>query len=232
MRLLLFGCGLLVAFLALQSPIDRGGDEYLFSLHMTQHLLLMMVAPPLVLLGICGARSVGDGAAQRWRMMWNWLTRPWQATVLFNAVLLVWHIPALYDATLTTQSIHIFEHLTFIAVGIVFWWPIVDPLRRPSTQPVSPFQKIAMLVVAGVPATILGFVLAMAQSAYYEFYARAPRLWGLSPIADQQWAGVIMLGLGNLVYFAAVSVIFLRLFANPSDDEAEAVDVAGRPSRA
>jgi putative membrane protein len=222
LRPVFFAMGIISGFVALASPIDTGGDTYLLSLHMVQHLVLMMVAPPLVLLGICGAAPVADDVAWRWRGLWTWLTRPWPATLLFNAVLLVWHIPALYDATLTTEPIHVFEHLTFIAVGVIFWWPIVDPLRRRQTRPVSPFQKIAMLVLAGIPPTVLGFVLALGQSPYYDFYARAPRLWGISAVSDQQLAGVIMLGVGNLIYFAAISVIFLRLFGDPAADEREA----------
>lgn len=216
----LFAGGVLSALVALQSPLDAGGDRYLLSLHMLQHLLLMMVAPPLVLLGLCGmcpARARGPsplGAAGRW------LIRPWPATVLFNLVLLVWHLPVLYDATLRTPPIHVVEHASFVAVGVLFWWPIVDPLRQRDGPAVGPFTKIAMLVLAGIPPTILGFVFAMGRP-FYDFYVRAPRLWGASAVVDQQWAGVIMLGLGNVVYFVAISAIFLRLFTDPAVDEAE-----------
>lgn len=217
-----FGLGIATAYIALQSPIDRGGDEYLLTLHMIQHLLLMMVAPPLALIGLCGARTLAADVAPRLRRWTTRLTRVWPATVLFNAVLLVWHVPPLYDATLTTQPVHVFEHLTFIAVGVVFWWPIVDPLRGPATRPVSPLEKMAMLGVAGVPPTLLGFVMVMAHRPLYDFYARAERLWDLSAVADQQLAGVIMFGLGNIVYFVAISIIFLRMFGGPGEDEREA----------
>jgi putative membrane protein len=217
----LFGAGILSGFVALQSPIDTGGDEFLLSLHMVQHLVLMMVAPPLVLLGIAGMRPLPDSIAPRWRRLWTFVTRPWQATLIFNAVLLIWHIPSWYDATLTTEWIHIIEHLTFIAVGVVFWWPIVDPLRGEHTRTVSPFAKIGMLGLSGIPPTVLGFIFALLSTPAYEFYARAPRLWGMSAVQDQQVAGVIMFGLGNVVYFVAISIIFLRLLGNPGDDEAE-----------
>ncbi|GAC1338845.1 MAG: cytochrome c oxidase assembly protein [Candidatus Dormibacteria bacterium] len=218
----LFGLGIATAYIALQSPIDRGGDRYLLSLHMIQHLLLMMVAPPLALLGICGARTLAAEVAPALRRWTTRLTRVWPATVLFNAVLLIWHFPPFYDATLTTEAIHVFEHITFIAVGLVFWWPIIDPLRGPSTHIVSPLEKIAMLGVAGVPPTLLGFVMVMAHRPLYDFYARAERLWGLSPALDQQLAGVIMFGVGNVVYFIAISIIFFRMFGSPEEDEREA----------
>jgi len=217
-----FGLGVTVAYLALQSPIDRGGDQYLLSLHMIQHLLLMMVAPPLALLGLCGARTLGPQIAPGLRRWTTRLTRVWPATVVFNAVLLIWHLPPLYDATLSIEPIHIVEHVTFIAAGLVFWWPIVDPLRGPSTRRVSPLEKVAMLAVAGVPPTLLGFVMVMARRPLYDFYARVERLWGLSAVGDQQLAGVIMFGLGNIIYFVAISIIFLGLVGSPDEDEHEA----------
>ena len=101
-RPVLFFTGLLITFVALESPIDRGGDLYLFSLHMVQHMLLMMVAPPLMLLGIAGARPAARDRHTTLRTIWWAITRPWPAVIIFNAVLLLWHIPSLYDTTLTT----------------------------------------------------------------------------------------------------------------------------------
>jgi cytochrome c oxidase assembly factor CtaG len=222
-RAWMFGLGVLTAFLALESPVDTGGDNYLLSLHMVQHLVLMMVSPPLVLLGICGMRPPDPARAPGLRRLWTAITRPLPATVLFNAVLLVWHIPTLYDTTLRNEAAHIVEHITFIAVGVVLWWAVVDPIRGEGTTPISPFQKIAALAVAGVPPTVLGLIFSVASNPFYEFYARAPRLWGLSPVTDQQVAGVVMFGLGNLIYFAAISVIFWRLLGDPADDEIEAI---------
>jgi putative membrane protein len=227
-----FAAGMLSGFVALQSPIDTGGDEYLLSLHMVQHLLLMMVAPPLVLLGMVGMRPRPADVAPRLRAVWSWITRPWQATLIFNAVLLVWHIPSWYDATLTTEWLHIVEHLTFVGVGVIFWWPVVDPMRVAHGRPVSPFVKIAILTIAGIPPTVLGFLFALVGTPVYDFYARAPRLWDMSAVLDQQVAGVIMFGLGNIIYFVAISVVFLRLLSNPADDEAEIERAAaeGRPA--
>jgi cytochrome c oxidase assembly factor CtaG len=223
-----FGTGVAVGFIALLSPIDTGGDQYLFSLHMVQHLLLMMVAPPLCLLGLAGMRSPAEGPPGPWRRAWATLVNPWSATLIFSGVLLVWHIPALYDATLTTEPIHVVEHLSFIAVGVVFWWPIIDPMRGSDQQRwVGTFAKIAMLVASGVPPTVLGLIFTVAPHAFYDFYARAPRLWGLSPVIDQQLAGVVMFGAGNLIYFAAVVVIFWRVFGDPARDEEEARRASG-----
>ncbi len=222
MRTWLFGAGVITFIVALDSPVDRGGDEFFFWIHMVQHLLLMMVAPPLVLLGIAGARL--PGGSPRVRRVWLFITRPWMACFIFNAVMLTWHVPSLYQSTLTVLPLHILEHMMFVATGFVFWWSIVDPLRGTEWGfgDISGLTKIAMLVVAGVPPTLLGFIFVMAPHAMYPFYAAAPRIWGISAVGDQQIAGVIMLGLGNLIYFAAIVPIFLRLLGDPDEDEAAA----------
>jgi putative membrane protein len=222
-----FAAGVLVGFIALLSPIDTGGDQYLFSLHMVQHILLMMVAPPLCILGLVALRPQ-PGPPGRWRTLWALLVNPWSAVLIFTAVLLVWHIPALYDATLTTEPIHVVEHLSFIAVGVLFWWPIIDPMRGADRRRwVGTFPKIAMLVASGVPPTVLGLLFTIAPRPFYDFYARAPRLWGLSPVVDQQLAGVVMFGAGNLIYFAAVVIVFWRVFGDPARDEEEAQQASG-----
>jgi cytochrome c oxidase assembly factor CtaG len=218
-----FGAGLMVGFIALLSPIDTGGDQYLFSLHMIQHLLLMMVAPPLCILGLVGVRSRVAGPPGPWRKAWALLVTPWSAALIFSGVLLVWHIPALYDATLTTEPIHVVEHLSFMAVGVLFWWPIIDPMRGADRRRwVGTFVKITMLTASGVPATVLGLLFTVASHPFYDFYARAPRLWGLTAVVDQQLAGVVMFGGGNLIYFAAVVVVFWRVFGDPARDEEDA----------
>ncbi len=221
---MLFFTGLLLTLIALESPIDRGGDLYLFSLHMVQHMLLMMVAPPLLLLGIAGAHPLARGRHATLRRLWWAVTRPWPSVVIFNAVLLLWHIPSLYDTTLTTEPVHIMEHLSFIGVGLIVWWPVVDPIRDERTVTVGSLTKIAALGVAGIPPTVLGIVFALAPAPLYSFYAQAPRLWGLSPLTDQQYGGVIMLGVGNIVYFLAIIIVFMRLFSDPARDEEVAAD--------
>jgi putative membrane protein len=220
-RPVVYATGVGVAFIALQSPIDRGGDEFLFAIHMLQHLLLMMVAPPLLLLGIAGMRSETSRHPWLWRT-WRAITRPWPALIIFNIVMLIWHIPALYDTTLTTQAVHIIEHLSFMAAGVIFWWPIVDPMRGVTATSVTSLTKIAALVISGIPPTVLGLIFALSPAAYYDFYVHAPRLWGLTPVQDQQVGGIFMLGLGNIIYFVAIAIIFMRLLGDSARDEEEA----------
>ena len=223
-RPVFFFTGLLITFIALELPIDYAGDYYLFSMHMVQHMLLMMVAPPLLLLGIVGARQSPRERHSSVRTVWWAVTRPWPAVIIFNAVLLVWHVPSLYDTTLRVVPIHILEHLSFITVGVILWWSIVDPIRDERTVTVSPLTKIAALTLAGIPPTILGIIFALAPAPLYSFYVQAPRLWGISALTDQQYGGVIMLGVGNIVYFIAVIIVFFRLFSDPGKDEELAAD--------
>ena len=215
---LFFAAGLLAMFVALASPIDTGGDRYLFSLHMLQHLLLAMVVPPLLLLGLpeqwrAGASPHASGAGGARRAFETFLDRvhisPLAANVVFNVVLAAWHLPFLYEATLRNQPVHVLEHLSFIAVGALFWWPILVPSGRPKSM--SVIGKIAYLGFAGVPPTILGLGFILSPTVLYPFYAAAPRVTPLSPLDDQLVAGLVMFGLGNLIYFVAIWIIFFRL---------------------
>ena len=196
---LYFAAGLLALFLALESPIDVGGDYYLFSLHMLQHLLLAMIVPPLLLLGL----------PDQWRAFNRINLSPLAANLIFNVVLAVWHVPFLYEATLRNQPVHVLEHLSFLAVGVLFWWPILVPAERPGAM--SVIGKIAYLGFAGVPPTILGLAFILSPAVIYPFYAAAPRVTPLSPLDDQLVAGLVMFGLGNLIYFATIWIIFFRL---------------------
>jgi cytochrome c oxidase assembly factor CtaG len=99
---------------------------------------------------------------------------------------------------------------------------VIDPIRDGDTVTVTPLTKIAVLVVSGIPTTVLGLIFALAPTPFYDFYARAPRLWGLSPLGDQQIGGVTMLGASNLIYFFAIAIIFVRMLSDPVSDEDEA----------
>ena len=198
--------GLVCFVVALVSPVDAASDRYLLSAHMIQHILITMVGPPLVLAGLPSGFT---------RFLPRFLGNPWLAVTLFNAILLVWHVPALYQATLLDENVHILEHLLFMASAFVFWMPIVGPLAR--SRGMSPLVKIGYLAYAGIPPTVIGMTLGLAPFVMYPFYANQPRLFAdVSALGDQQTAGMLMFGLGNLIYFVPISIIFLRLF-----DEAE-----------
>jgi putative membrane protein len=206
---LYFAAGLLVLLLALESPIDVGGDRYLFSLHMLQHLLLSMVVPPLVLLGLPTPTLTLPQGGRGSRWLNRFRIHPVLASLIFNGVLVTWHLPFLYQATLTNEGIHVLEHLSFLATGILFWRPIIAPAE--ARHGLTPIGKLGYLGFAGIPPTILGIAFILSPSVLYPFYAAAPRVSGLGPLEDQQLAGLAMFGLGNLIYFGASAVLFFGL---------------------
>ncbi|HEV3232766.1 MAG TPA: cytochrome c oxidase assembly protein [Candidatus Dormibacteraeota bacterium] len=200
-----FWLGLLAFFVALVTPLDSASDRYLLSAHMAQHILITMVGPPLLLAGLPSLESTRLGALPRF------ILNPWVAVTLFNVDLLVWHWPALYQATLENEGLHIIEHVTFVATAFVFWWPITGPATRGGAR-LSRLMKVGYLAFAGVPPTVIGVILAFVPRVLYPFYMVAPRLVpALSPLVDQQLAGILMFGIGNLIYFVPLSYNFIRL---------------------
>ena len=212
-----FLAGVLVILIALISPLHELGDEYLFSAHMVQHLLLTLVAPPLLLLGtppwLLRPLLRGPRVTKAARFM----TLPVVAFVVFNVVFAFWHVPALYDLALRERNIHILEHLMFIVAGVILWWPILSPLPE---LPRAPYlvQTVYLFLQPTVPA-ILGAVITFSDSVLYSWYASAPRLWNISAHTDQQIGGIIMWVPGALAFLLALAVVFL-VWASQEESQA------------
>ena len=203
----IFLSGVLVIFIALLSPLHELGDEYLFSAHMVQHLLLTLVAAPLLLLGTPGwllrplLRSPRVLGAARF------VTLPVVAFILFNVVFAFWHVPALYDLALRDRGIHILEHLMFIVAAVIMWWPILSPLPELPRAP-NIVQMVYLFVQPTVPA-IVGAMITFSDRILYTWYAEAPRVWGISGHTDQQVAGLIMWVPGGVAFLLTLIVVFL-----------------------
>jgi cytochrome c oxidase assembly factor CtaG len=212
-----FVLGVDIIFLALVSPLDTLGDKYLFSAHMVQHLLLTMAGPMLMVIGIPEwflrpiVRNKVLFAAARF------LTYPAVAFVLFNGDFFLWHAPALYDATLINGSLHIFEHLTFIAFGILFWWPLLSPSK--DLPRLSLGGQVLYLFFGGMPSVLLGAGLTFAPPLYAPYIA-APRVWGISAATDQQLGGLIMWVPVNISYIIVMSALFLRWMQKKDAEQA------------
>lgn len=206
-RLGLFFAGAVTLYVALGSPLDVGADRYLLTLHMVQHALLATVAPPLLLLGTPPEvlrRLVALPAARRLLA----LTVPGVAGAAFVVNMWGWHVPPLYEAALRELPLHITMHLSFIATGLLFWWPVLDPV--PGRGRLSVAGKLVYLVATGFPMALLAALFLMMPTVIYPYYESAPRLWGVSPLTDQQVAGLAMGGLGELASVVAFSLLFLR----------------------
>ena len=226
-QLTLFVLSQVTLVVALLSPIDFVGDEYLFSVHMVQHLLLATVWPPLLLMSfpedvvrpLVGYRGV--------RTVFRWLTLPAAAFLIFNIDITAWHIPAWYDATLQNEQIHILEHLTFMAAGILAWWPVLSPVRA---QRLSYPGQLMYLFAMLFPTMGLGIFFSFFQHALYSPYVAAPRLWGMSAVTDQQIGGLIMWMPGNIPYALAMAIILVRWFDHGDPTEEWRALPAASPS--
>lgn len=198
-----------ILVLALLSPLDELGDEYLFSMHMVQHLLLAAVWPPLLLLSL-----PADVIRLLFRQsvvatLVEFFTLPVIAILAFNVDIYLWHVPALYDATLSNEWVHIGAHLTFMAFGLINFWPVLSPLPE---QRLSYPLQILYLFANGMFMMVLGIIFTFSPTVFYTPYLSAPRVWGLSPVLDQQVGGLIMWYPGNVPYTVLLIVAFYRWF--------------------
>jgi cytochrome c oxidase assembly factor CtaG len=212
-----FVAGVGVMLLALISPLDTLGDEYLFSAHMLQHLLLVLVVPPLLLLGIGPrfARMVIEyrpfGALERI------LGNPVVALLLGLGMLTVWHVPALFDAALDNEYIHILEHLCFMVSATIFWWPILAPVPECRLEPL--WMQLYLLAGA-IANSLLGIWLTFAPAGTYAPYLHPSDSlqvlealrsgWGLTPAIDQQVGGLLMWVGGGFVFVTVMVTKVVR----------------------
>jgi putative membrane protein len=205
-----FLSGVAVLFLALVSPLDALGDGYLFTAHMWQHFMLAFLAPPCLLLGTPDwlLRPLLKQPAIAWWL--RLLTAPLFAFAAFNIIFMAWHAPALYEATLHNEAVHIFEHLLFIATGVLNWWPVLSPL--PELHRLAYPGRIFYLFGEAIPTSVMGAFVTFPTTVLYPTYANAPRILNLSPMEDQQFAGLIMWIPAAAIYLFALSLVFMTWF--------------------
>jgi putative membrane protein len=211
-RQALFHLGSLCMFAALVSPLDALADEYLFSAHMAQHMLLTFVAPPLWVLGMPG--WLVDGLIPR-RLL-GWLAGPFVPFAAFNLVMWFWHLPAIYDMALSSLSLHISEHLVFMAAGVMGWLPVLS-----SDLPgrMNPPTRLAYLGASMLSCTALAALITLSGIQLFTFYGNAPLQWGLSPLADQQLGGLVMWLPGDMLYMVLIAWVFATLLAQPGTEQ-------------
>ncbi|TME58105.1 MAG: cytochrome c oxidase assembly protein [Chloroflexi bacterium] len=206
---LYFGLGLLTLWVALETPIDTISDHYLDSVHMLQHVLLGFVAPPLMLLGL--SREMA-GVLTRVPFV-RAVTEPIAAQVVAAGVMIAWHLPPLYDATLRSESLHVVEHLTFIGAGLVLYWPVLQATSAHARWRLAPPIMLLYMLVATLPQDAIALVLLFSRQPFYEFYAHVPRLVpSLTPIIDQTIAGAVLMVLGKATFLITGLAVFFRWF--------------------
>jgi cytochrome c oxidase assembly factor CtaG len=216
-RLCCFLCSLLIALIALVSPIDALADQ-LFFMHMVQHMLLLDLLPILAILGFTKVilRPVTRVVRDLERRA-GALAHPAFAVVLYVVVIWTWHIPAAYDYAVTHPEVHVLEHSSFVIVGSLYWWHLLSPirarLRLDGMGPVIYMASTKLFVGA------LGMGLAFAPTALYPYYLHHARVWGISAHDDQSIAGLIMAVEQSLVMGVALVLLFVRMLSESEREQ-------------
>jgi putative membrane protein len=205
-RQLCFGAGLLMIVVALFSPIGHVSEELVIA-HMVEHLLLGDLATLLLVLGLTGPLLqpiLAIPVFDRLRV----LAHPLVAFPLWAINFYVWHIPALYEAAYGTAAMHVIEHSLFVFFGCLMWMPVFGPL--PTPQWFTAAWKVVYVIAVRFAGAILGNVLMWSGSVLYPIYAPGERYWGISPIADQSTAGVVMMIEGTFLGLGLLAWVFFE----------------------
>jgi putative membrane protein len=192
-------------------PIHDLSEGYLFSVHMVQHTLISLVAPPMFLLG-CPSWLLRRMIAPRpIHALVSQATRPVIAFVLFNTVIVVTHWPPIVDGMLQHHPWHFVAHAVLFGSATCMWWPVVSPL--PEMPTLSYPGRMLYLFVQSIVPTVPASFLTFGSSPLYAFYEHAPRIWGWSALTDQTIAGLIMKIVGGLILWGVIAALFFRWYA-------------------
>ena len=212
-----FIIGAITIGIALGPPLDDWSDHFLLSAHMAQHLLLTMVAIPLLIGGTPAwlvSKLLSRGPI---RPVMYLLTRPLISFVIANVIIVIWHMPFAYNAMLTSLPLHITAHLSFMVGAFFAWWPVMS--RSPELPGLPPLLSCLYLAIIGMPGALVGAFITLADPGIYTVYPDAVRIGGISLSTDQQIAGLTMWVLPTMIYLACTTVIFFRWAA--AEDRAE-----------
>ena len=234
-----FYAGLVTFAIALLGPLDVYNDE-LFSLHMAQHIVLIQVTAPLLLLGRPVQLALKALPPRRSGAILRPIARqfksfpalhsliPLAAILIFNGTIVAWHFPEMYVAALESDFVHWIMHFSFFWAGLLFWWGIIAPVpRNPRLQTVWALIAIFVTMVVG---KLLGGILTLSDNVIYPFYADVERPWGLSALVDQQIAGLIMMVGGGLYFGILFFVILARWLLETEKQQQRRERARRRPS--
>jgi putative membrane protein len=214
--------GTLVLVVALISPLDAAAAG-LFSLHMVQHLLLMLVAPPLLVIGAADVAFLW-ALAKPWRQRFGRFEHgagralsgessavaPLMAVLLATGALWLWHLPSLYDLAVRVEAVHIAEHSAFLFSALLFW---VTVLRLRPRDHVRNGTRILYVFAMALQGSVLGSLITFAVRPLYESHLESAALWGMAPLVDQQLAGLIMWIPPALLYIGVTAYLFVHWLA-------------------
>jgi putative membrane protein len=215
-RTTLFSIGMACLWLGADWPLHDLAEGYLYSVHMAQHLLFTLVAPPLLISGM-PAWMWRDILRPRWLFLaFRFLTRPIVALILFNGLLLFTHWPEVVEASVGSELTHFTLHVLLFGAAIVVWWPVMSPLvELPAlTPPAQMMYLFAQSLAPTIPASFLTF----GHTLLYPVYGTFPRIWGISALNDQLIAGLLMKLVGGFILWGFVATIFFRWYAREERD--------------
>jgi putative membrane protein len=215
----LFTAGVVSLYLVAGTPVHDISEQYLLSMHMTQHTVFVLVAAPLLLAGT--PAWVWEALLRQRALMpvARVMVRPLFAFGLFNAITVMTHMPFAVDYSLNHHWFHFVVHALLVSSAMLMWWPILSVV--PALPRISPMAQIAYLFLQSLVPTVIAAFVTFADNSVYSFYDRAPRIWGLSPMEDQQIAGGVMKLLGSLIIWTFIAVIFFQWYAREQKQEAE-----------
>ena len=214
-RFAVFVAGLISVWIAVGSPLAER-DHQMLSIHMVQHLLLMTVGAPLILLG--APIVLLPSRYPLVRTIWRRLTQPAVAWLAGTAAVIGWHVPAAFELGMRSHLWHVTEQATFFAAGILFWWPIIE--QRPGTAKRSRWFVPLYLFVGTLPCDALSAFLTFCDRVVYEPYVRGSQLFDISPVQDQETAGALMWICVTFIYLVPAVVITIRLLSPPVSEGA------------
>ncbi len=213
-----FAAGMTALVLALATPLDGLGEDYLFSAHMVQHVLLGDIAPALLLLSL--SRVIMRPVTRRLmgvERALGPLASPWTGIASWIALMYLWHLPVMYDAALRHPVVHVVEHASFFTAGVAVWWPLIAPV--PMRRRLVGLSTVAYIGTAKFGLAVLGLYLTWSGNLLYEYYAEVPRIWGLSPVGDQNAGGAIMMVEQSFTFVIALVVLFTAMLRQSEADE-------------
>lgn len=216
-----FVVGLLLIALALLSPLDTLSD-YMFSAHMLQHVILLYFAPLLILLAIPSWLLSPIVERPRLHRIANVVTHPATAFLVFNLTLVVWHMTFFWQMALVDPPAHALEHLMFLGAGLLAWWPVFSPL--PSVGRLGYGAQCLYLFAQSLVPGILGAIITFSGQVVYPIYDVTEKLWGMSPLVDQQIAGLLMKILGTLFLWVLVTIRFFQWFNHEEHQNEKLLD--------
>ena len=215
-QLVCFISGILIMFLSTDWPMHDIAEEYLYSVHMFQHMALTYFMPPLVVMATPEwfvRVLVGNGRAYR---ALRFFTFPVRAGLLFNLGVVVSHIPGVVNASVSNGPLHYFVHVLLVLTSILMWMPVCGPLKE---LQMAPMPKMIYLFLNSVVATIPAGWLTFAEGVVYKHYNIPTRVWGVSVSNDQQIAGAIMKLGGSIFLWTIIVAMFFRHFVKTFRDE-------------